>query len=530
MATTTDPAIDALTLRRRARRAPADGRRARGRRPAARGRDRAVRARRRPPGALRAAARRRGAPRPAARGASRRRARDARRPPRGRDRGPGRRLVAGRRRGRSAGRDVEVEPEPVVRVVAALDRGEPREALRRRRRAGPARSSRRPGRSWRSRRRSASRPRADRRSRAPRRCAHRRRPGRPRSPRALAFQVGAPLAERGAVRRGSSRAAPRIASSRIKLRPSGGRPSRRRRRRSAARRAPRGNGPSSSGAARTGAAAHRLEVEVVHRARRCRSSTGSAARSGRRTSGAVDGSPGQHTPTRTTVAGRPSSASADRRGELEGVGRGRRDLGQPPEDLSRGVDRVVDVAGHDRPRVDGAELERGHDAEVAAAAAQRPEQLGIAVGPATTRSPAAVTTSARTRLSQVKPASPTASRSRRRASGRRRPCRRTCRRRPRGGAPRPRRRRPPRAPRPRRGRSSSPGRPRRRAGRAGRPPGRRRPCAWPATLWPPPRTAIGSPRSPAATTAADDIVVERARTMAAGRRWIVALNVGRASS
>ena len=44
------------------------------------------------------------------------------------------------------------------------------------------------------------------------------------------------------------------------------------------------------------------------------------------------------------------------------------------------LDRVVRCS---RPtigaRVDGAELERGHDAEVAAAAAQRPEQVRIAV-------------------------------------------------------------------------------------------------------------------------------------------------------
>ena len=38
------------------------------------------------------------------------------------------------------------------------------------------------------------------------------------------------------------------------------------------------------------------------------------------------------------------------------------------------------------------------------------------------------------------------------------------------------------------------------------------------------------PRSPAATTAVTTSSSERARTMAAGRRWIVALNVCRASS
>ena len=39
------------------------------------------------------------------------------------------------------------------------------------------------------------------------------------------------------------------------------------------------------------------------------------------------------------------------------------------------------------PRIDRPVLEGGDDPEVAAAAAQRPEQLGVAVRPATTRSP-----------------------------------------------------------------------------------------------------------------------------------------------
>ena len=122
--------------------------------------------------------------------------------------------------------------------------------------------------------------------------------------------------------------------------------------------------------------------------------------------------------------------------------------------------------------------------------------------PATTRSPSAVTTSAPTRLSQVKPcdadepADPAAERQPadpgvdERAAATARPCA--------GGRVDVLPLRAARGP----GDAVARGRRRRSHRRAGRPRARRRPSPWPATLWPPPRTAIGRPRSPAATTAA----------------------------
>jgi hypothetical protein len=60
-------------------------------------------------------------------------------------------------------------------------------------------------------------------------------------------------------------------------------------------------------------------------------------------------------------------------------------------------------AARDDLRANGMEpvLERGHDAEVPAPAAQPPEQLGFSPALAVTRSPSAVTTSADSRLSHV---------------------------------------------------------------------------------------------------------------------------------
>ena len=54
--------------------------------------------------------------------------------------------------------------------------------------------------------------------------------------------------------------------------------------------------------------------------------------------------------------------------------------------------------------------------------------------------------------------------------------------------------------------------------------------AWPATLCPPPRTAIGSPSPLAQRTAAATSSVEVGRMTTAGRRSIVPLKVERASS
>ena len=67
-------------------------------------------------------------------------------------------------------------------------------------------------------------------------------------------------------------------------------------------------------------------------------------------------------------------------------------LREVAQDLLDGADGVFDVAGQDRPRIDRPELQRCDDAEVAAATAQRPEEVRIAIGPATTFSPAAVMT------------------------------------------------------------------------------------------------------------------------------------------
>ena len=62
------------------------------------------------------------------------------------------------------------------------------------------------------------------------------------------------------------------------------------------------------------------------------------------------------------------------------------------------VDRVCDVQSeHLRAELVQAQLERGHDAEVAAAATQRPVEIGVFAGIARTRPPSASTTSAETR-------------------------------------------------------------------------------------------------------------------------------------
>jgi hypothetical protein len=56
------------------------------------------------------------------------------------------------------------------------------------------------------------------------------------------------------------------------------------------------------------------------------------------------------------------------------------------------------------------------------------------------------------------------------------------------------------------------------------------PTAKPATLWPPPRTATGQPRSRAGPAAATTSAVDVQRTIAAGRRSIAAFHTVRASS
>ena len=88
----------------------------------------------------------------------------------------------------------------------------------------------------------------------------------------------------------------------------------------------------------------------------------------------------------------------DRR-ELLGSGLGRRDEAR---------DRVGGGRQEEHPAVRVAEfvepvLEAGHDADVAAAAADRPEQVGLVRGVDLAHLPSAVTTSAPTRLSIVRP-------------------------------------------------------------------------------------------------------------------------------
>ena len=112
------------------------------------------------------------------------------------------------------------------------------------------------------------------------------------------------------------------------------------------------------------------------------------------------------------TAGRPRSVGGDRglvgRGRYtnasEVVGRVVHHVAEAPA-AARGRGRAGRrEAGHhlraDRVQL---ELERRHDAEVAAAAAQRPEQLGVLVGAGAHGSPSAVTSSTASRLSHVRP-------------------------------------------------------------------------------------------------------------------------------
>ncbi len=175
--------------------------------------------------------------------------------------------------------------------------------------------------------------------------------------------------------------------------------------------------------------------------------------------------------------------------------------------------------------------QRGDHPEVAAAAMQRPEELGMLLRPR--------------RSAPARPPSPPRQRRgcRRRApsGGRASRCRRRARsRRPRWSTP---------------ARRSSPGRTARSPGRGCSSSRRRRPpppvrrgstltafirrrsitspssqSARPATPWPPPRTAISSPASRPKRTAATTSAVEAHCAISAGRRSIIALNSARASS
>ena len=180
---TVEPRDRGPRVRRRPGRAPADRRRARGRRPAARGGARPARARRRAAGALRAAADRRRAAGPAARPASRRRPRGARRRPDEAVEEPG--DVTGRvtqRQAREAGRSRESLDAALERqgehstgskpatcreqVYTRPDAGHPKESSHRADPAEPHRA-RRPARPRRGPARPARRSRSARRSSRP---------------------------------------------------------------------------------------------------------------------------------------------------------------------------------------------------------------------------------------------------------------------------------------------------------------------------------------------------------------------------
>ena len=257
--------------------------------------------------------------------------------------------------------DVQVEPEPVVRVVARLDRRQAGEALGAEGEPDALDRSRRPGRSWRSRRRSATRP--------PSRSAVVARPG------DLRVVVGRVVPDReGAARsrsppagrtrrrpRGSVRAAPRIASSRITLRPSG---------RAAIASTiaaddrlverPQEMALPVVAQPERQPSAHRLDVGVLHRPDACPS---------------IDRQGGPERPQDVVGVGRRRPASRRRRGPTSSPsgsspcgpicavsssasGRGRGELGELAQDLLDGADRVGDVAGQDRPGIDRPELER----------------------------------------------------------------------------------------------------------------------------------------------------------------------------
>ena len=104
-------------------------------------------------------------------------------------------------------------------------------------------------------------------------------------------------------------------------------------------------------------------------------------RSGRTSASARSGSsPAWQIATPHSFAPDPSGACRKRslRGELVGTLGG--EVAVEREQLGRRLERV-----HDRPAEDGldrvrAVLERRHDAEVAAATAHRPEQVGVCVG------------------------------------------------------------------------------------------------------------------------------------------------------
>ena len=83
----------------------------------------------------------------------------------------------------------------------------------------------------------------------------------------------------------------------------------------------------------------------------------------------------------TATAGRPSSSGEEHERQRKLVGRLGHHVAEAPQQLGGAGAREDREAGHHlRPDRVEPQLDRGHDAEVAAAAAQRPEQLGVLVG------------------------------------------------------------------------------------------------------------------------------------------------------
>ena len=194
----------------------------------------------------------------------------------------------------------------------------------------------------------------------------------------------AAVAERGRPRRRRAPSPRRSGGRSRACRPTGGGPTSRPWCRSRRRRARRGRAPSSSGArppGRTGPAS--AGSRGTRRARSCRAA-GSPARAGARVARSPSsGSPAHMPATPTYGAPRSGSGSSSIDGQRPDEPRGRQLVGRvgdrvaPAGEHARGVlDRVGDVQPeHLRAELVQAQLEGRDDAEVAAAAAQRPVQV-----------------------------------------------------------------------------------------------------------------------------------------------------------
>ena len=158
-------------------------------------------------------------------------------------------------------------------------------------------------------------------------------------------------------------------------------------------------GRTAPGARRTGAARSRRPAAGRSRAAAAAAPRRARARRPSRRAIATTGRPCS---SRRQQRQRRRRAQVDDRRQL--VGRLGDEVAVEAQHLGRVLERVVDRAGqHGRADRVQPVLERRDDAEVAAAAAQAPEQLGRSCSLAETRSPSAVTTSAASRLSTVAP-------------------------------------------------------------------------------------------------------------------------------